>query len=300
MGGGWSSKDVPSQQGKTFLITGANTGIGFEAARVLGRAGATVIIACRDERRGQAALDDLRNAAPEGTFEMVRLDISDLSSVRACATTLVSSGRAIDVLINNAGIMYLQERRASAEGIEMQMATNHLGHFALTGLLLPALQRAPAPRVVNVSSMLAAGGGGLRCMATLRTPADVVYSPERAYDDSKLANLLFTKELAKRYPGVISVAVHPGVSSTGLFQHSCYMRCFQCCCCCWFQSASGGALPSLRAAVAPDVSSGSYIGPEHTYRGAPIVIPMPFSASQDPAIDSDFWNASADVSGVRW
>jgi NAD(P)-dependent dehydrogenase (short-subunit alcohol dehydrogenase family) len=300
MGGGWSSSDIPSVVGETILVTGANTGLGFSTAKELGRAGATVIIACRDERKGQAALKELREDVPNGAFELAVVDVSKLDSVRAFASGFLASGRQLDVLINNAGIMNLPTRQQSAEGIELQMATNHVGHFALTGLLLPALQRSPRPRVVNVSSMLGASGNALRCVTALTNPQDVSYRDEAAYSDSKLANLLFTVEMARRYPGILCTVAHPGVSTTNLFQHNCFYRCFiGCCCCCCFQSPDNGALPQIRAAVDPTASSGTYFGPKYDFRGAPILVPIPFAAKDDKCA-ADFWDASVRVTGVQW
>ena len=212
----WTAKDVPDQTGRTVVVTGANSGIGFHAARVLAERGADVVLAVRDTRRGDDATGRIRSGAPEAQVEVRRLDLADLASVREFAGGLGERfGDGLDLLVNNAGVMALPHRK-TADGFEMQFGTNHLGHFALTGLLLEALLRRPDPRVVTVSSGLHRRG---------RIDFDDLqgersYDKWRAYSQSKLANLLFAYELQRRASAgatpLQAVAAHPGYAATNL------------------------------------------------------------------------------------
>lgn len=291
----WSSKSIPTQRGKTAIVTGANSGIGYETSLELARAGAHVILACRDATRGAEALAAARTACPEGQFELESLDLSSLASVRAFSDRVLARGLTLDLLVNNAGVMMLPRRELSADGFEMQTAANVLGHFALTGLLLPALLRAPKPRVVSVSSLMAWTGGLPKDAAA---PIDFVQTPEtynakKTYGDTKLENLIFMNELAKRYPAITSVAAHPGGTSTNLQRHA-YGNIK------WMlQSAAMGALPSLRAATDPAVKSGAYFGPVLSGMGPPVHAYQPPQAYQ-PDVGSRFWAAASAATRVAY
>ncbi len=230
--GNWTAGQMPSQAGKTALVTGANSGIGYQAALELARHGAHVLLGCRSAAKGQAALERLRREAGGGaSAEVVELDMASLASIRAFAAGFAArgaalttptgndrpSGTALDLLINNAGVMALPTRELTEDGFERQFGTNHLGHFALTGLLMPALLAAPAPRVVTVASLAHRDGK----IEFDNLQSERRYKPWEAYGASKLANILFAKELDRRaraaHSRLLSLAVHPGVSMTNIF-----------------------------------------------------------------------------------
>ncbi len=285
----WSPQDLGDLTGRTVVVTGGNSGIGFHTALALGRAGAAVVIACRDEARGSAALIGLQEAAPDGVFDVEPLDLADLQSVRRFAGRVLEAEVPLDLLVNNAGLMMPPTRETTVDGFEMQFGVNHLGHFALTGLLLPALRLSRAPRVVTVSSIAAATGridlGDLQ--------SEKRYRPMAAYAQSKLANLLFMIDLGRRAPWLKSVAAHPGATISGLQRHA-FERITRLI----GQPTPQGAWPSLLAAVA-NVPSGSYIGPKDWFhmRGAPVAVALPASAL-NPALGRVLWDASEQLTGV--
>jgi NAD(P)-dependent dehydrogenase (short-subunit alcohol dehydrogenase family) len=215
----WTEADVPQQRGRTAVITGANSGIGFEAARVLAQRGARVVLACRDLVRGDAAAARVREAAPDATVDVVRLDLASLASVREAARRLGDEYPRIDLLINNAGLMIPPYGRTE-DGFESQIGTNHLGHFALTGLLLDRIRDVPGSRVVTVSS----NGHRMGRIDFEDLQSERRYRAMAAYAQSKLANLLFTYELQRRLARsgaeTVAVAAHPGTASTDLTRHS--------------------------------------------------------------------------------
>lgn len=212
----WTADDLPSQAGKTILVTGANSGVGYHAALELARKGASVILACRNPQKAAEALARIKAEAPDAKVELADLDLASLKSVRAFGASFSSSGRTLDVLLNNAGIMAPLTRKVSEDGLELQFQTNHLGHFLLTSLLVPALKRSKAPRVVNVTSIAHRRGrmdfDDLQCERS--------YSPWASYGATKLANLLFTFELQRRADTagwkLLSLAAHPGVARTSI------------------------------------------------------------------------------------
>ena len=293
----WTARDVPDQSGRSVVVTGANSGIGFQAARVLAERGADVVLAVRDITRGEAAAGRMR-----GAVQVRRLDLADLGSVREFAA---GAPERIDVLVNNAGVMALPERR-TAEGFEMQLGTNHLGHFALTGLLLESLLRGTEPRVVTVSSGLHKRG---------RIDFDDLqgehgYDKWAAYSQSKLANLLFAYELQRRATAaglpLRSLAVHPGLSATNLWaggeaSASLGERIAARTGKLIAQSEAMGAEPTLYAATAPDVPGGAYVGPGgfSEMRGHPKLVDSS-AASRDEAIARRLWEVSEDLTGVRY
>ncbi|MGH3935321.1 MAG: oxidoreductase [Pseudonocardiaceae bacterium] len=301
----WSVADIPDQTGRTALVTGANSGLGLQTVIALAARGATVLMACRDPQRGQAALDRVQPGLGGAGARLVALDLADLNSVRKAADEVRSiTGDRLDVLVNNAGVMATPARR-TVDGFELQMGTNHLGHAALTWLLAPAL--VPGARVVTVSS-LAHRGGGL-------DPDDLSfqrrrYSPATAYSASKLANLLFTCELHRRARNagrdLLAVAAHPGLTDTELVFNTARMhsagplahvaR--------WgnkliTQGAAEGALPQLYAATAAGVRSGEYFGPGSLgeTRGSPSRVPMS-AAAQNERTARLLWERTAELTGV--
>ncbi|WP_338898385.1 oxidoreductase [Streptomyces sp. TG1A-60] len=273
---GWNVRDIPDQGGRTAVVTGANSGIGYAAARELARRGAHVVLACRSTERGAVALERMRSEVPDGSAELMRLDLGDLNSVREFATTYGRVHDRLDLLLDNAGVMAVARGR-TADGFETQFGTNHLGHFALTGLLLPTLLGTPGARVVTVSSTM-----HMRANIDLTDlNSERKYGRWLAYGRSKTANLLFTHELARRLAAggsdVVAAAVHPGYAATNLQTAGPsaegrkgverFMRIgnrFLA------QSAEAGALPTLYAATAPGVRPDSFIGPSFAmWRGAP-------------------------------
>jgi NAD(P)-dependent dehydrogenase (short-subunit alcohol dehydrogenase family) len=291
MASNWSTKELGDLSGRQVIVTGANSGIGFYTALELGRAGASVVVACRDPKRGEAALAELKQSAPKATFRLEALDLADLSSVRAFAARYLATNEPLDILINNAGLMMPPQRQTTSDGFELQFGTNHLGHFALTGLLLPALKKGQNPRVVSVSS--AAAIIGKLNLEDLQS--EKRYKPMSAYSQSKLANLAFMKELGKRAPWLISVGAHPGGTKTNLQKDA-----FQWSVKIFGQETSMGALPTLRAATEQAPSS-TYYAPKDWFntRGAPIQISLPESA-KDSSQHAALWEASERLTGVRF
>jgi NAD(P)-dependent dehydrogenase (short-subunit alcohol dehydrogenase family) len=257
----WKPADMPSQAGKRIIITGATSGIGREAALQLARAGAEVIIPARTPSKADEAFKYIRTKVSNANLITGIMDVSSLESVRQFAATQLLDPRPIDTLINNAGIMGIPERRLSAEGFEMQLATNVLGHFLLTGLLLPALLQAPAPRVVTVSSYAHMNGGPLP-IDDLN--AEKSYKPMRAYSKTKLAGVLFARELQRRTADrLFSLSCHPGGAHTNLSNDTTFgMKVLQIMLWPFTQSAEKGAEPELFAATSPDVKPGAYYGPD--------------------------------------
>jgi NAD(P)-dependent dehydrogenase (short-subunit alcohol dehydrogenase family) len=277
VGRGWTVADIPSQAGRRVLITGANSGIGYYAALELARKGAHVVLACRNKAKGDAALARIRGEVPAAGAEVVLLDLASLDSVRAVAATELALGIPLDLLINNAGVMAPKKRLETAAGFEVQFGTNVLGHFALTALLLPALERAAAsgsqrPRVVTIASI--AHKRGRLNFEDLQSQGR--YSPMGAYQQSKLADLMFAFELDRRLraagplaSGIMSVAAHPGVANTNLFQSGEYVtverlvrRGIGVAIGAMLNTEAQGAIPTLFAATAPNAESGRYYGPQ--------------------------------------
>ena len=302
----WNTSHIPDQTGRSAVVTGANSGLGYATARELARHGARVLLACRDEARGRAALDRLRSEVPDGGGRVPALDLADLSSVRDFAAALDDfDGDRLDLLINNAGVMALPYR-TTADGFEMQFGTNHLGHFALTGLLLPKLLATPGARVVTVSSMLHA-------LADLdHTDLNSARSYRRwvAYGRSKSANLLFVHELTRRLAAagsqVVAAAAHPGYASTNLMTAGVRMegrtsteRIIDLGTRLIAQSPDGGALGTLCAATAPHMRPDSFIGPRNGLRGAPV---QSFRApwTKKDANGERLWAASEELTGVHY
>jgi NAD(P)-dependent dehydrogenase (short-subunit alcohol dehydrogenase family) len=318
--GRWTAADVGDQAGRTAVITGGNSGIGFEAARVLAARGATVVLACRDP--GQADRAAARIAAglaaspPDGgsraggpragAVQTVRLDLASLASVRKAAEELSARFARVDLLINNAGVMMPPYGRTE-DGFELQFGTNHLGHLALTGLLLERLLEIEGSRVVTVSS----NGHRVGRINLGDLQSERGYRKMRAYSQSKLANLMFTYELQRRLAAAgaptIALAAHPGTSRTQLMRHmSGPSRAVATAqlgpVTSWFaQSAEMGALPMLRAATDPQALGGQYYGPGGAFEltGYP-VLTEPASRARDVGVQERLWSESERLTGVRF
>ncbi|KOV80043.1 oxidoreductase [Nocardia sp. NRRL S-836] len=288
----WTDADIPDQTGRTVLVTGANSGLGLRTALVLAAKGAHVLMGCRSAERGEAARRQVR-----GSAEVLPLDLADLASVRAAAERVGS----LDVLVNNAGIMAVPHGK-TADGFERQFGTNHLGHAALTFLLLPALRQRPGARVVTVASLMHQYGRmNFDDPNWERRP----YSSRGAYAQSKLANILFARELDRRCPDVTSLAAHPGMTATDLTDNmasahnSSVLRIGGRLSHLFSQSVEMGALPQLYAATSPDARGGQYYGPGglRGLRGYPAVAGMTPAARDDLAA-SRLWELTVKLTGI--
>jgi NAD(P)-dependent dehydrogenase (short-subunit alcohol dehydrogenase family) len=303
----FTESSVAEQSGKTFVITGGNSGIGYEAALVLAKKNAHVILACRSPQRAGDALASIRSAVPNANVEAMRLDLASLKSVRTFAEELLAKQKKLDGLVNNAGLMALPYTKTE-DGFEMQLGTNHLGHFALTGLVLPLLLKTPGARVVNVASQ--AHRMGKIHFDDLH--GERWYERWTWYGQSKLANLLFTNELARRLQqknaNVLVTAAHPGYSSTALqtkgaemenakFSASIFTlgnRLFA-------QTATMGAMPTLRALADRGASTGDYFGPNGIgeLAGPPVRVGMSKRAKNE-ADAKRLWELSEKLTGVSF
>ncbi|HMF65165.1 MAG TPA: oxidoreductase [Edaphobacter sp.] len=310
----WTAADIPSQEGKRILITGANSGIGYHAALKLARKGAVVMLASRDRQRGEHALDRLHSEAPSTHTELVILDLASLSSIREFAARELAKNRSLHVLINNAGVMAPPARKETADGFELQFGTNVLGHFALTSLLMPALDRAAAesderPRIVTVAS-IAHKRGQLNFDDLQSTRS---YSPMKAYQQSKLANLMLALELDRRLRSesspVMSIAVHPGVANTNLFKsddHSTVQKTLRNVAAhaidILLNTDAEGALPTLFAATSANAESGGYYGPQgfQEMRGDAVGNAQVASQARDTAAAARLWKVCEELTGISF
>jgi NAD(P)-dependent dehydrogenase (short-subunit alcohol dehydrogenase family) len=296
----WTSDNMPGQHGRLAVVTGANTGLGFETARILAARGASVVLAVRDTDKGKAAAARIAGTAPGVNVTVQPLDLASLDSIRAAAGELRARHPRIDLLVNNAGVMF-PPRQTTPDGFELQLGTNHLGHFALTGLLLEQMLPVPGSRVVTVSSQ------AHRIRARINfddLQAERSYSRVAAYSQSKLANLMFTYELQRRLSSAattttIAVAAHPGLAATELTRNSpaasaALARLIS-------QKPAMGALPVLRAATDPGVLGGQYYGPGGIFgaRGYP-ELAASSGQSRDTAIGRRLWTVSEELTGVTF
>ncbi|MET9628490.1 oxidoreductase [Lentzea sp. NPDC006480] len=288
----WTEADIPDQTGRTVLVTGANSGLGLRTAQVLAGRGAHVIMGCRSVQRGQAARQSV-----VGSAEVLELDLADLSSVRSAAEQV----KSLDVLVNNAGIMAVPYGK-TVDGFERQFGTNHLGHAALTWLLLPALRQRPGARVVTVASLAHQYGRmDFDDPNWERRP----YGYRSSYGMSKLANILFARELDRRASDVTSIAAHPGVTATDLTNNmasahnSLLLRLGGRISHLFSQSVEMGALPQLYAATSPDARGGQYYGPDsfNGMRGYPAVARMTAAARDDLAANR-LWELTIKLTGI--
>jgi NAD(P)-dependent dehydrogenase (short-subunit alcohol dehydrogenase family) len=302
----WSVADIPSQNSKLAVVTGATGGLGYEAALALARAAAEVLVTGRNAEKGRVAVEQIKRIVPSARVRFAMLDLSSLASIRAFVENTLANGRPVDLLINNAGVMDLPTRRLTEDGFELQFGTNHLSHFALTALLLPLLRKAQSPRVVNVSSL--AHRGGKIDFANLQ--AERKYNSWAAYQQSKLANLLFTFELQRRSDaygwGLMTNAAHPGFARTELIANGpgtgglkgtgmkvlgSFMS----------HSAAAGALPTLFAATAPEAAANGYYGPNGFYELKGQVAPAKvLPQAKDNAVARKLWEVSEQLTGVKW
>ena len=292
----WTFDDIPDQSGRTAIVTGANTGIGLETARMLALKGAEVVLACRNPDKGKGALARILAEKPSGLATLASLDLSDLDSVAAFAMSFASTHERLDLLVNNAGVMVPPLGRTK-QGFELQLGTNHLGHFALTGRLLPLLQRTPGARIVVVSSTAQnIGRVDFDDLNWERRP----YRSWSAYGQSKLANQLFALELHRRLSTAGSdvrvTAAHPGWTATDLQRTATVMRRFSPL---FGMKPEGGALPTLRAATDPAAFGGSYWGPSRFFELSGPPAPARISKrARDEAVAARLWDASERLTGV--
>lgn len=301
----WTINDIPSLHGKVAVVTGATGGLGYETALALAGAGAEVVVTGRDDAKGARALEGICARHPEAQVSYEKLDLACLASVTDFAARFAVLYSSLDLLINNAGVMALPERRTTADGFEMQFGTNYLGHYALTARLLPSLRRGSAPRVVNLSSL--AHRNGVIDFDDLQSASK--YSPLKAYNQSKLAMLMFALELQRRSDaagwGLISNAAHPGYARTDLLvngpgEHgllalaTVLLRPLS-------HSAAAGALPTLFAATSPDAKAAGYYGPNGFYemKGPPAAAKISPRA-KDVAVAARLWDDSAALTGVSF
>lgn len=305
----WSTADISDQTGRVAIVTGANIGIGWHTAAELARAGATVILACRSAERAGAAVARLRAEVAGADVEAAPLDLADAGSIASFAAATLAARDRVDLLVNNAGVMAVPARRTTAQGFELQFGTNHLGHFALTGLLLPALLDTPGARVVTVSST---AHRTVRRIDMDDLQSERNYTPWGAYGLSKIANLLFAFELDRRLrargAALASVAAHPGYASTNLIvagprlgRPSLTGRFGPAVTRVLGQSAAAGAWPSLYAATSPDVVGGDYAGPRGLgeQRGAPRKVGAT-ALARDPETAARLWAASIALTNVTF
>ena len=297
----WNMNQVGSQSGRVAVVTGANVGLGFETALALASKDCTVVLACRNLEKAHTARTQILARHPAAVVECQALDLGSLASVRAFAGDFAKSHTRLDLLINNAGIM-MPPYALSEDGFESQLAANHLGHFALTGLLLALIVQTAGSRIVSLSS-LAHKWSGIR-LDDLHFKNG--YDKRAAYGQSKLACLMFAYELQRRLAraghATLSVAAHPGVSATNLFQHMPkIVQVLNPLTALVFQSAQGGAQPTLYAALGADIKGGDYCGPGALgeMRGNPVKVGSN-RRSRDEAVAAKLWTASEALTGVRF
>ena len=300
----WTEKDAPDQTGRLAIVTGSNSGLGFDNARALAAKGAKVVMAVRDTAKGAAAADRIRQLTPGAEVTVQKLDLGSLASVRDAAGEMAAAYPRIDLLINNAGVMY-PPKSSTADGFELQLGTNHLGHFALTGLLLKNLLAVDGSRVVVVASV----AHNIKAMIDF----DDLQWQQRKYDrvasygQSKLANLMFAYDLQRRLAAAkaktIAVAAHPGVAATELSRH---IPGYEFPGVKWIfgrvlNTSEMGALATLRAATDPSAKGGQYYGPNgfREFRGYPEVVSSS-KQSHDVAIQERLWTVSEELTGVTY
>ena len=293
----WTPNDMPPQHTRTAVVTGSNCGIGFHAAAHLARSGAHVILACRNDAKAQAARDRIVSECPTASVTASRLDLTDLSSIRAFADRTRADHPTLDLLINNAGVM-IPPYGTTEDGFELQFGTNHLGHFALTGLLMPSLMNADGGRIVTVSSNAHRFG---RINFTDPNHRQR-YIRWEAYGQSKLANLLFAFELNRRLvargAALTSIAAHPGFASTNIVRESVWMPAVSPL---FGQSSDVGSWPTLRAATDPAAEGGSYWGPKWFFQlwGPPVRVRSTRAATDESAARR-LWALSEELTGVAY
>ena len=299
----WNLENIDDLTGKTILVTGGNSGLGFEAVKAFAGKGAHVILACRSTIKGNDAVIKIKEEFPNSDITVRELDLADLKSVTSFATIFKKENKQLNVLLNNAGIMMVPYG-LTKDGFEKQIGTNHLGHFALTGLLLDLLKATPKSRVVNVSSM--AHKGGVMNTENLLYENGADYSPMKAYGRSKLSNLLFTYELQRFFEknkiDSLAVAAHPGVSDTNLFNHAApkwLMNLLRPLFLFIIQPASMGVLPEIRASLDASVKGGQYYGPDgkKEMKGYPVLVESTVESHNEEDARK-LWELSEKLTGV--
>lgn len=301
----WKASDIPQRNSGLAVITGSTEGVGYEDALALASSGWNVILMGRDAQKGAESIARIHQVNPKAKVSFEKIDLADLSSIKAFASRMHLKGQAINLLINNAGVMTPPKRLETADGFELQFGTNHIGHFALTAQLLPLLQKSPGARVVTVSSV--ANRAGVINFDDLQSQSS--YNPMKAYSQSKLANLMFALELQRQSKkhgwGITSIAAHPGVSRTNLLITGAgrwsgpgIMRTFLPF---LFQPPAQGALPTLYAATSPNAIGGVYYGPNKMSetRGFPSIAKIPIQA-QDLGVSLRLWEISQELAGVTF
>jgi NAD(P)-dependent dehydrogenase (short-subunit alcohol dehydrogenase family) len=299
----WSVTDIPSQEGRLAIVTGGNSGLGWVTALELARAGGEVIVATRSEEKARASMDRIRSVVPDAAVRFESLDLASLASVRNF-TDRMDRLPKVDLLVNDAGVMFVPQRQLTEDGFERQLGTNYLGPFALTLGLLPTLLRSPSPRVTTVSSSSANGGRKRILFEDLQW--DHSYAHYAAYCQSKLADLMFGLELARRSAAaglpLISNACHPGIARTNLqssgrgrpanlgFRFLLHFIA---------QDAVEGAKSILRAATDPSATSGSFYGPERGTKGDPVPCPV-YAPALDRKARERLWELSEKLTGADW
>lgn len=291
----WTPNNIPNLSGKVAIVTGANSGIGYETAKALAEKDATVILACRNLEKAQVACNTILQAAPNAKVEVMELDLASLASVRTFAEAFKAKYGKLDLLINNAGVM-IPPLTKTVDGFEVQFGANHLGHFALTSLLLNLLLATPGARVVNVSSVMHRSG----VISFDNLNAEKGYDPMNAYAQSKLANLLFTlelnRQLAEHGSEVIATAAHPGWTATGLQKGFIMHAMIELV----GQKPAMGALPTLRAATDPNAQRNDYFGPSSLFeiKGSPKRVPTS-KAAKDGELARKLWQVSEEMTGLH-
>ncbi|MCF2446787.1 SDR family oxidoreductase [Dyadobacter sp. CY345] len=301
----WTAADIPQRNSGFAIITGSTEGIGYEDALALSFSGWSVIVMGRNAEKGAEAIAGIKQTNPKAKVSFEKIDLANLSSIKALASKMISNGQAIDLLINNAGVMTPPKRLETADGFELQFGTNHIGHFALTAQLLPLLRKSPDARVVTVSSI--ANRDGVINFDDLQSKSS--YAPGKAYSQAKLANLMFALELQRQSDkhgwGILSIAAHPGVSRTNLlitgagrWSAAGMARTFLPF---LFQPSSQGALPTLYAATSPEAKGGQYYGPDKMSetRGFPAIAKIPRQA-EDINVSLKLWEISQTLANVKF
>ena len=298
----WTTSNIPDQTGRTVIVTGANSGIGYETALALAKRNAHVVLACRSHSKGEEAVGKIEASRPSGSVELMLLDLSSLDSVRAFAAAFNAAHDRLDLLINNAGVM-MPPFGTTQDGFELQIGVNYIGHFALTGLLFDKLTTTPNSRIVTLSSLAHRQGKIDFDTFTAEGLQDgVKYKPMAAYMQSKLADLMFAIELQDRLSdagsGTMSLAAHPGFTATDLQRHSGFfnrlVRLYS-------NNPPQGALPTLYAATSPDVQPGGYYGPDGFYEARGYPAPskvMPHA--RDRQVAGRLWSYAEEATGVRF
>lgn len=294
----WTNNNIPDQTGRTVIITGATSGLGKEAAKVLAGKGATVILAVRNEQKGAAVMEEIKNIYPQAILEVRALDLNSLQSVKDFATGVLANVNNLDILINNAGVMACPFAKTE-DDFEIQMGVNHLGHFALTGLLMPLLKTTKGSRIVATSS-IAHKNGNINFDDLNWESRD--YNTNKAYGDSKIANLYFAYELGRKLKGKsnapLVTAAHPGWTSTELQRHSSLFSFLNPI---FSQKVDQGVLPTLRAAIDPEAKAGTFYGPSGfmEMKGNPVVVTSnKLSHNEENA--KRLWEASEKLTGIAY